>query len=570
MTRLPAPGKDDGTWGGILNDFLAAEHNADGTQKTIPLAKGGTGATDAATARTNLGVASIDDVTTHINDTTSVHGITDTALLETTTGAQAKVAAVVSDTAYDPTSWDGVTSIAPSKNAVRDKLETLGALVSGSVVVAAPTGIAATDKANIDAAIADVTAAGGVVQLQRGVYLSASTIVVPGGVTLRGLGIDYSGGVGVSVAEPTLNAIIRASEAIAGPLVQLGDYQVSLADSVSFQSGNTSAQLHDVIVDGANLADSAVKIIGARCYIYRSQIWRGVVYGLWMNGQNSYAMDSVIGQDDRGTTVYIGQDDNKLKNCQVRGHGSQAGGNAGIYISGNAVEVTGCHVFPNQAMIASAGPDLWVANGSRALICNNVFDQVNYHQVVVSTTASTTASSVLIAANLFFQLTSLTNNTYSGILIDAQSQSLIGLQVTGNVFVGGGGSNNYKAMAAKSAGAGVVCSFSGNFGNNCSAFYDGFTPNNSSGNQARANGTTKYETTTGQATFSGDGATTVFNIPHLLVGTPLRFTAVAFSAGAASSFYATATATNIVVTFAVAPASGTNNVKIQWSAGLVV
>lgn len=36
-------------------------------------------------------------------------------------------AASISDTAYDATSWNGVTTIAPSKNAVRDKIESLGA-----------------------------------------------------------------------------------------------------------------------------------------------------------------------------------------------------------------------------------------------------------------------------------------------------------------------------------------------------------------------------------------------------------------------------------------------------------
>jgi hypothetical protein len=33
MTRLPTPGSDDGTWGNVLNDFLAISHNADGTLK---------------------------------------------------------------------------------------------------------------------------------------------------------------------------------------------------------------------------------------------------------------------------------------------------------------------------------------------------------------------------------------------------------------------------------------------------------------------------------------------------------------------------------------------------------
>lgn len=31
MTRLPVPGSDEGQWGQILNDYLAASHKADGT-----------------------------------------------------------------------------------------------------------------------------------------------------------------------------------------------------------------------------------------------------------------------------------------------------------------------------------------------------------------------------------------------------------------------------------------------------------------------------------------------------------------------------------------------------------
>ncbi len=42
--------------------------------------------------------------------------------------------ASVDDTAYNATSWDGVTNVAPSKNAVRDKFESLGALAALSTV----------------------------------------------------------------------------------------------------------------------------------------------------------------------------------------------------------------------------------------------------------------------------------------------------------------------------------------------------------------------------------------------------------------------------------------------------
>jgi hypothetical protein len=73
MTRLPTPGSDSGTWGEILNDFLAVEHGSDGTLKSVarpgansditslgglttPLsaAQGGTGASTAAAAFTAL------------------------------------------------------------------------------------------------------------------------------------------------------------------------------------------------------------------------------------------------------------------------------------------------------------------------------------------------------------------------------------------------------------------------------------------------------------------------------------------------------------------------------------
>lgn len=46
---------------------------------------------------------------------------------------QTKIAGKVDDTAYNATSWDGVTSVAPSKNAVRDQIEAMLAIVAGNV-----------------------------------------------------------------------------------------------------------------------------------------------------------------------------------------------------------------------------------------------------------------------------------------------------------------------------------------------------------------------------------------------------------------------------------------------------
>lgn len=61
--------------------------------------------------------ASSTDLTNHASDTTSVHGIADTSVLETTTGAQSKADAKVAQTITN-----GVTTSAPSQDAVFDAL----------------------------------------------------------------------------------------------------------------------------------------------------------------------------------------------------------------------------------------------------------------------------------------------------------------------------------------------------------------------------------------------------------------------------------------------------------------
>ena len=65
---------------------------------------------------------------------------TNTTQLATTAFATAADAALISDTAYDATSWNGVIAVAPSKNAVRDQMElvrlkTIGIVIDGGAAV---------------------------------------------------------------------------------------------------------------------------------------------------------------------------------------------------------------------------------------------------------------------------------------------------------------------------------------------------------------------------------------------------------------------------------------------------
>ena len=70
---------------------------------------------------------------------------------------------------------------------------------------------------------------------------------------------------------------------------------------------------------------------------------------------------------------------------------------------------------------------------------------------------------------------------------------------------------------------------------------------------------------TGIATASGNGSTTVFNIAHSIGSTPTVYTANLLSHNNIG-ITVSATSTNIVVTCASAPPSGTGNVKIYWRA----
>jgi hypothetical protein len=71
---------------------------------------------------------------------------------------------------------------------------------------------------------------------------------------------------------------------------------------------------------------------------------------------------------------------------------------------------------------------------------------------------------------------------------------------------------------------------------------------------------TKYpEFTLVTSTQSGNGSATSFNIPHGLTAAPSSFSVTANSAAAGGISYVTADATNIVVRYVAAPASGTNN-----------
>lgn len=70
----------------------------------------------------------------------------------------------------------------------------------------------------------------------------------------------------------------------------------------------------------------------------------------------------------------------------------------------------------------------------------------------------------------------------------------------------------------------------------------------------------------GTSTFSGDGTTTQFTIPHglLTAPDPAKTHITPLSGDASGNFYITVDSTNIYVNYLTAPASGTDNIVLAW------
>ena len=68
----------------------------------------------------------------------------------------------------------------------------------------------------------------------------------------------------------------------------------------------------------------------------------------------------------------------------------------------------------------------------------------------------------------------------------------------------------------------------------------------------------------GVATFSGDGSTITFQIPHGLASTPSKYDVSPLTPDAHGSKTVTADDTYITITFDTAPPSGTDNIKFGW------
>ena len=206
MTRLPTPGSDADQWGQILNDFLAVEHNSDGTLKasgSLASKANDAGVVHLAGTETITGVKTFTHpitVPTPVNTTdtatkqyvdavtANLSGKTDKATLTakgdlyaaSAAGTPARVGVGASGSILTADSTQAVgMRWAPPANAPFFNVKDYGATGDGTT----------DDTASIAAAItAAASAGGGMVFVPQGTYMVSATLALTTNITLAGAG----------------------------------------------------------------------------------------------------------------------------------------------------------------------------------------------------------------------------------------------------------------------------------------------------------------------------------------------------------------------------------------------
>mgnify|MGYP001443968856 CR=1 FL=1 len=181
MPRLPIPGKDSGTWGTILNDYLSQSHNTDGTLKADSV-----GSVQLAdNAVTNSAIAPNTITATEIQDESILEA-------QLASGVQTKLNAVA------PT-WSTISGkpavIAAGSDASAAR-SVIGAVnndtFNAGTLIATEYGVT-TDLSNIASALQTLlntaASAGKRVYLPKGTYNLGSAVAIPAGTHLYGDGM---------------------------------------------------------------------------------------------------------------------------------------------------------------------------------------------------------------------------------------------------------------------------------------------------------------------------------------------------------------------------------------------
>jgi len=432
------------------------------------------------------------------------------------------------------------------------------------------------NTAAFNAALALLAPTGGTLFFPPGIYrINGATDPVPGGIWLVGTGYDYHTP-SISTDRPVKHSVIRAGAAMTR-LVQLG------TDANVSTSGQTGASIEKLILDGNSLATTTLKLGARRNRVINSQIYGGTQTGVHVGGQNGHVIGCVVEQSGVGDVVLVqGFWDNKVWQNQLRGVGTT--GACVRIVGAQNTDVQLNHMWAGADGVSSAAEGLVVVatpasdpNGitTHTVITDNTIESGQCpHVLIKSVSGGAIIRGVLINSNRFYQQTPF-NDLQAPVVRFAGQGNISNVAVNDNMMTGIDNTHRYLSILdvdntgpLQSANRVTMIGNSGTF---VAALTTGSLPAGSTslylrGNYIQNGSASVLSDKTGRATFSGTGAQTAFTIPHGLASAPSSQRVVAGSAAAAGLFYVTADATNLTVTFTTAPATGTNNVVLNWQA----
>jgi len=406
-----------------------------------------------------------------------------------------------------------------------------------------------------------------------GVYLSSGQHTQPGATIITGAGYDYT-----SVDAPPQAGSVLMYAGTAGV-----SYFWQMGSTSTVSTGQQNAVLDSLAIDASNLAQSAVLSTSVRNLVRNALIWRGSSNALQLSGGSAWITESVLGQQNLGDVLFAVGGDVHVVATILRDPGS--GGACAHLRNVNDFLFTGNHCWSGgNSAVSSAFPcnNILIDNtvsGSDVdnyCITGNLFDGVYGHAIVLNPTGggSCRISDVTIAGNSFFAVNGFPDNTFYAVFLNTSTNNNVrGLTISSNAVRGVEGGTNSWAGLLGWAGAGSVSQLavSDNSGMGVRSIWpSGLRPDGArTGNVFTAtctSATSIASSNDGTATFSGTGALTAFVINHGLAATPTTVTITAASAAAAAPFFWTASSSTITVTYLAAPASGSNNVVLSWSA----
>jgi hypothetical protein len=416
----------------------------------------------------------------------------------------------------------------------------------------------------------------GVLNLPGGIFMVSQGVVIPDGVAVRGA----QNCAGTYITPSSIGTVICAGGAVSFPttfVVQLGVGTVASTQMV--------AKMERLAVNGMNFVANNVLARGWAAQIMFCRAWGAATASVLCDGNVQKILYNDIVQQNKGYSLdLLNAKDILVQGNEIHGAAGASAGNPTACLRIRATTVVGdLQIFDNHFWVESPidvnrPAQLISMTGTAALllytnISRNIFDTPYGHAISMVPDASSTFLGITIDNNQYIlNDVSFPDATFDFVNVTTVGGStVLALKIANNFGSNLNGNANSWINAYNPVGAGAFSQIlvSNNQMRNCakvvpvSTAVDCGNTNNSVVTKA---GVKLLSSNRGRSTQSGNGATTVFNIAHLLSDTPQTWSVVPRVALAAPNFIVTADATNLIVTYATAPPSVASNVDLTWSA----